>query len=83
MIFNPITFTPSSTFVRGRILTMNLSYAATPGGTRELPADIGTSRPSSRIRPPSRKQHPDNAGSSLPSLEPVQHPLRPGVSSLD
>ena len=73
---NPIAYTPLSSPSRARILTAVYSTGAAAGGVRSLPADLGTSQPSGRVRPSAVKEHPTSASSSLPVLAPAQSPVQ-------
>jgi hypothetical protein len=75
MVTNRINYAPAAKTVRGRIMNLSIAHAAVNGGTRSLPAEIGSSRLPSRIRQPSRKEHPEAPSTSLPSLEPVEEPV--------
>jgi hypothetical protein len=76
MLTNPVNYIPAVTFSHARIVSIETGYVAVGGGARSLPADLESSRPSSRILPPARKEHPDEPSTSGPSLEPSHVPVR-------
>lgn len=74
MIFNKIIFTPVSTAVRGRILSYDYRAGVSDGGTRSVPAELGSTKLSGRTRATGPKEHPEKLSTSLPSLEPAKAP---------
>jgi hypothetical protein len=74
-------YTRVSTPVRARTYQAVIVTEFPLGGTRSLPADIGSTRSSEKVRPASQREHPTDISISAMPLEPVQEPV--GATSPD
>jgi len=72
---NKLNLTPASGPVTPRVHQMMFVAPARIGGTRSLPAEIGTSRPIGRARPNLAKEHPVEISRSTGRLEPAREPV--------